>query len=525
MRVTARLHRMHRDERGFTMIIAIMVMFVTSLLIVAAFTTVEGDVANSRTIVDQQKAYYAAVAGVQEYEYQLQANPDYWQTCPAPKGEVPDEAKKGEEKREGAKETYEDTTLAAKTDPESSKLCNSSSPFSSIIESSGTLANTFRIRSVGKSGKETRTLIANFQVANFLDFVYFTQYEDEDPEAYGGSKECEAYFKERQEKGILNSCVPIEFAEEDNVNGPMHTDDAAIVCNGVEFGRAGHEPPDSVEINGGTVSGGCGSGTVKYNTATGKPSVGPTLEAPPKDDSLKFYVEHSPQDNELEGRTKLKLEGASNEIKVTHANGAEEKIKWPSNGLLYVTSTGSGCGYTNFEQGATDTTTTYNEEVNCGSVYVEGTYAKSLTIAAAVDVIIDGSLTEYGVSAGKAPSGTATLGLIATRFVRMYHPCTYNVNGVGTPMNPWIYAAILSTSHSFLVDNDACGSSLGELNIYGAIGQKFRGIVGTFNGYSNSGYIKDYNYDERLATDEPPYFLAPLKAGWRVIRETSPYAG
>ena len=41
------------------------------------------------------------------------------------------------------------------------------------------------------------------------------------------------------------------------------------------------------------------------------------------------------------------------------------------------------------------------------------------------------------------------------------------------------------------------------------------GIVGTH------GYVKEYIYDERLATDEPPYFLAPLKAGWKIARETA----
>jgi hypothetical protein len=89
-------------------------------------------------------------------------------------------------------------------------------------------------------------------------------------------------------------------------------------------------------------------------------------------------------------------------------------------------------------------------------------------------------------------------------------------------LSPWIYGAILSTSHSFLVDNYECGANLGKLNMYGAIGQKFRGIVGKLSG---EGYYKNYLYDERLATDEPPYFLAPLKAGWRIIRETAPTAG
>ncbi len=181
----------------------------------------------------------------------------------------------------------------------------------------------------------------------------------------------------------------------------MHTNDTAVVCGGVEFGRSGHEPPDSVEMNRGAVSGGCGSGSAVYNTATGKPSVGTDLEAPPSDSSLKFYVEKG---YEFQGRTKLKLEGSSSKIKVTKSNGSEETIEWPKNGLIYVSSAESGCGYTNYEQGNTDTSTTYAQEVNCGSVYVEGTYGKSLTIAAAVDVVIDGSIVPAGLTAGNAPT-------------------------------------------------------------------------------------------------------------------------
>ena len=520
MRLGSILRRLRAEERGFTMIIAIGVMLVTSLLVVAAFTAANGDVQNSRLNIDQKRAYYAAVAGVQEYEAQLQYNPNYWQSCPEPKAVVPGEST---EKAE-AKEEYEVTTLAAKTDPEAKKTCNAANPFATIIESSGTLANTFRIKSVGKSGKEKRTAIATFQVAGFLNFVYFTQYEVQDPEAYGGNTECAAYKEEREAKGI--KCNVIYFAEEDDVKGPMHTNDGVYACKGVGFGREGHEPPDSVEINRKVFVQSCGSGSVKYNTSTGEPSVGPDLEAPPSDSSLKFYVEHSPQQNELEGRTRLKLNGSTNKITVIKSNGTEETLEWPKNGLLFVTSNASGCGYNNFEQEPTDTNSTYEKEVNCGSVYVEGTYSKSLTIAASVDVIVTGSITEQGVTAGNAPTGTATLGLIATRYIRMYHPCSSGKNTTGavgsSPKSPWIYAAILSTAHSFLVDNYECGEPLGTLNVYGAIGQKFRGIVGKLSG---EGYLKNYLYDERLATDEPPYFLAPLKAGWRIVRQTSNSSG
>ena len=159
------------------MIIAIMVMFVASLLMVAAFTAANGDIHQSHTDLTQKQAYFAALAGVQEYEYKLEANPNYWQSCPAPKATVPGESN----------QSYEVATLAASTDPEASKVCNSANPFATIIESKGTLANTFRIKSVGIAGNSKRAIVANFQVAGFLNYIYFTQYEVQDPKARNGS--------------------------------------------------------------------------------------------------------------------------------------------------------------------------------------------------------------------------------------------------------------------------------------------------------------------------------------------------
>ncbi|MGD0453855.1 MAG: hypothetical protein ABSB69_09680 [Solirubrobacteraceae bacterium] len=505
------------------MIVALLVMLVTSLLLVASFTAANDDTHLSHFDLTQKQAYYAALAGAQEYEYQLEANPDYWESCPHPSGAVPGESS----------QSYEVTTLAASSDPESSKACNSANPFSSIIESKGALTNTFRIRSIGKSGTSKRTVTATFAVAGFLNYIYFTQYEVADPKSYsGGEAGCENYAPEREElirKRELNECVEIEFGPEDSVNGPMKTDDKALVCNGAEFGRASQSPDDPVEIDLGVAAqGNCTRSSEPapiYHTASGKPTEGaPELVAPESDGSLKAYVE---SEDDFFGLTTLELEGAAGEIKVTQS-GVSKKIKWPANGLIYVQSSGSGCAYSEFIQIETDTGGTLGKEANCGSVYVKGTSSatKSLTIAAEEDVVINGSIVPAGVTPSVAhpvaPPGTATVGLIATRFVRIYHPCTRSGNGSGSLNEPWIYAAILSTSHSFLVDNYNCGNNLGNLNIYGAIAQKFRGIVGQPGG---SGYNKDYIYDERLATDEPPYFLAPLKAGWRIARETASAGG
>ena len=49
---------------------------------------------------------------------------------------------------------------------------------------------------------------------------------------------------------------------------------------------------------------------------------------------------------------------------------------------------------------------------------------------------------------------------------------------------------------------------------------EFRGPVGTVNGTSiATGYRKDYEYNDRLRYREPPYFLDPVQASWRVARQ------
>jgi Tfp pilus assembly protein PilX len=67
-----------REQDGVTMIIAMGVMLVTSLLLTASFLAARGDINLSHTDTTQKEAYYAAVAGVQEFEYQMQVNPYYW---------------------------------------------------------------------------------------------------------------------------------------------------------------------------------------------------------------------------------------------------------------------------------------------------------------------------------------------------------------------------------------------------------------------------------------------------------------
>ncbi len=532
--------RVLRAQEGFTMIIAIGVMFVTALLLVAAFTVANGDIHTSHRSTLEKQAYYAALAGVQQYESLLQAEPNYWQTCKAVENTVPEQAA----------ETY-----VVKPVPATGQAaCSSESPFTSMIESKGAMANTFRVRSTGYAGQKgsrsqgaERTLIATFGVSGFLEYVYYTNFETKDPGLYEAEKKALAekcrgkYYKEWvKEAGEPCKEAAINFVTGDAIEGPMHTNDAALVSGAASFGRNGHEPKDGIEINGGTygAQAGCKS-TAVYNTATNcYMTTGPTLTPPPTDTSLEFYVEET---NRLSGATHLELKGK--EIAVTQNvwnsgtkkwSESKKTMAWPANGLLYVQpneEAGAGCSAPAFEPENSDTTEELEETRCYANVYVHGVYEKSLTVASAGDVIVDGATYPSSVSgklaasggAATKPAGTTVLGLIANNYVRIYHPCTSGGgNQTGSLSDPWIYAAILATQHSLIVDNSGCGKNLGNLNIYGAIGQNYRGVVGRTGG---AGYLKNYEYDDRLATSEPPYFLTPLKAGWRIVRQTAQSPG
>jgi hypothetical protein len=214
----------------------------------------------------------------------------------------------------------------------------------------------------------------------------------------------------------------------------------------------------------------------------------------------------------FEGQTTIRLDSATSmTVTLSHPAGTlaagTHSIALPSNGVVYVRN--KGCTGTE-----TPLTQRYADSVGCAVLTVSGRYSKSLTLASQADILIDGNIER---------DGDVVLGLIANNFVRVKHQVNSNCQNVaaGTMQDVKIQAAILTLEHSFIVDNYSCGSRLGTLTIDGAIAQKFRGPVGTFNAATNvgaTGYTKDYMYDDRLKYRSPPFFLDPVSAAWRVIR-------
>jgi Tfp pilus assembly protein PilX len=515
----SRLRHRCRDDRGFTMLLAVFVLMITSMLLGGAYVAVINDTGLSRHDLDQKRAYAAAQAGIQAYNYQLNQNVNYWELCTtATQVTVPGSTDAG------STEYYTTKPVVATTAPSGTTTCSASNPIGTMIESTGKAAGTFRISSTGYSsptgnptGGVSRTIVAQYRRQSFLNFVYYTDFETLDPVT--GSPpptDCAVHYP-----GRGNDCPTINFVSGDHINGPLHSEDTLAICGTPVFGRTSADqieaPAHSDEGQNNCTDNASFTGT--YNSSA------PSLLPPPSNAQILNITQAA---YHFSGVTTIVLNGGN--MTVTNANfngGVAKSVVFPSNGVVYVSTSGAGCPVT-----YTPYNPSYTGNAGCGTVYVSGSYTSSLTIASDNDIVINGNITTPTDSSG-VPTGGALLGLIANSFVRIYHPVvgtrgsTFGDCGGGVTndpsslTNPTIYAAILAVNHSFIVDNYDCGAPLGTLTVYGAIAQLFRGPVGTGGGSGvNSGYLKNYQYDDRLATTEPPYFLNPVSAAWYVQRQT-----
>ncbi len=537
------------NEAGFTMIMTVIGLSLIAMLVLVAVTAVNGDTHLTVHDLQQKQAYEAAKAGIDDYAYHLHANNSYWTSCAnvaAPSAvnlEGSTANRRAVPGNTGAKYAIE---LLPSTSQTKYTQCNTEHATESMLQSLDPLKGTFRIRSTGFDGEVKRSIIATFKPASFLDYVYFTQRETSDPRTYGeealitaAEKQCfKTIAEKRYETEILPGkgyCDTISFVSGDFINGPMHTNDAFVICESPTLGGSAADP---IEVSGppigwfstsaiphsGSSCNGSSSnfkGTLTANSAA--------LTPPPTNSELQNIAE--PQFR-YKGQTRICLSGESMTVMTLTSTGtcaAPKSVLYsgsiPANGVVYDESGTCSSAYTPFNVSYAIT----EPPSECGNVYLEGNYTGQLTIAAQNDIVITGNVCLESCSNEPPMKGEGVLGLVANNFVRIYHPEPYNAetktfeckNGTGSLQNVTIDAAILAIAHSFIVDNYKCGAKLGTLKVNGAIAQKYRGAVGTGgSGGGGTGYLKSYNYDGRLRYIEPPSFIEPEKTAWVIGRET-----
>jgi hypothetical protein len=146
-----------------------------------------------------------------------------------------------------------------------------------------------RIRSTGRVGNETRSVVANLRQKGFIDFLYYTTYEIQDREISGDPAACEQYWWNGR-SSVSGGCSEIAFGESDVLTGPVHSNDAIRVCSAEFTGKVttSYQPASGERwrrMNSLGSSSGCAS-----NPFVTKPEYALPLNMPPTNASMRNEV-------------------------------------------------------------------------------------------------------------------------------------------------------------------------------------------------------------------------------------------
>jgi hypothetical protein len=445
---------------------------------------------------------------------------------------------------------------------------------------------TLRIRSTGRSGGETRTIVADLKQQGFIDFLYFTDYEVTDPQAVNPNDnvtDCAIRYP------ASRPCDAIYFGGSDTFDGPVHTNDA-IQSNGPTkfLGRVTtgwkatsgknfiryegtaptfDTPTDPAHVA--TIGMPATNSDLKKETRTDLPEVpvpgclytGPT--------SIEFLADgrmtvispwtrqtNTAGDNATSGTSPSKCgtPGSTGLAKMDGGRYVGQTFTVPTNTVIYVQDVPTASTNVNYVASSSrkpshsasaiecksdnannigyplaTETTPFASAYKCrtGDLFVKGTMKGRATLAAERYVYVTGDLKYRN-------SDEDMLGLVGNNAVWVWNPLQYNYDKKGdltgytslfSTGDRTVEAAILSVSHTFMVQNYNKGGVRGDLYVKGAIAQKFRGPVATTNnGKLVNGYGKKYSYDRRFRTTAPPKFLSPVTTtyGISVWVEVSP---
>jgi hypothetical protein len=545
-----------RGDSGMALITVLGIGAFLTLIMFAATGFAVNQVKQVRNDQDWNGALAAAQAGVDEYIARLNSDGTYWRygnpaspysagsTLSLPTGAAANSAFTG---WVGIPGTVTRGYFRYDVD-------------NTIFTSQGIL----KLRSSGKVGKEIRTVEVQIRRRGFIDYLYFTDYDTKDPAAYDtvvgdsytptvAETNCHKHAYEGRVdaiNGVNTGCTSIRFIGSggvtDIIKGPLHSNDSFYTCGSPQFQGAtstSWNDPAKVRYKKDT---GC-SGSPVFSTS-GDPKYASPLTMPPSNNSIRKEVDPlyaSPIGCLYVGPTSIVLNSAgSGSMTVTSPYtknggpaycGVGANLALPANGVIYVESVpavpdaytrstpspvciNAGAGNS---LGYPQSTDMSSYGCKTGDVFLEGTLKGQLTIAAENNIVATWHIDYAG-----GASGTDLLGLVANNYIEVYHPvkCTSSSGGqcqAGTNLTPTgktgifnnvrINAAILSVNHSFRVQNYRWGSTLGTLNVTGAIAQRYRGIVGS----GSSGFAKNYVYDARLRYASPPKFLDPIQSAYQ----------
>ncbi|WP_229733422.1 hypothetical protein [Conyzicola nivalis] len=447
-----------------------------------------------------------------------------------------------------------------------------------VDNSSYDRSGVVKIRSTGRVGNVTRTVVADLKQEGFINFLFLTDFETADPDLAGGTN-CARYLWATPTRGT--DCDTINFLAVDTFNGPVHSNDQMTVCgstfNGAVTSSSTKRPNYTRPSGCGSARGQFGSGPLYHSVVPMPPTnaemkketrndlsddvprpgclyTGPTtitLLASGKMNVVSPYTKFTRTASTKAGASKPAECGTPGtasgslgsvggaEINVLDYNlifvqnvptASSDPNYWGTADPQNFTCNNRGSSSEGWSFGSGSTFTRYpltNETIpstsasdapayGCkdGDAYVKGQLDGALTIAAENYVYVTGNITYVDTA-------ESILGLVGNNAVWVWNPMNGSTSLIGD-RGRTINAALLSVAHTFMVQNHDKGSSnRGTLTINGAIAQKYRGTVSTSASGATSpstGYAKNYNYDKRLLVTAPPKFLSPVSTTYGVTQ-------
>lgn len=496
-------------EEGWSVATALALGIIGTILATSAMYFALSDFSLARHNRDWTIAFQAAEAGMNAYLAKLEDDPQYWALDPSKRDPdyFPGELS-WTQVPEGDGEYRLDITPIVQVGKPVHVLVSASGRYNGVV----------------------RTMELELERRSFLEWGYFTDFETYTPSS--GGQSCLRYNQAPPD------CGAITFITQDVLHGPVKSNDWIRYCGSptfestVESGYGGLYRPSS----------GCSSNATPNYLAgppnecgrSGKPcpSQMPISNSKLLDDAEKGgYVYQGPieitplPNGKIRVYSRYGLAGIASGPAQTRTQSSapptSTTAEWlpPPNGVIYVKDKPA-------------------PQASQARVYIGGRVQGGITIGSAYRVFIWKSLTYADTS----PTSKDVIGIIANDAIIIGDDRVRCNDPRKRPRDPEIRAALLSLNGDIRAwaiinppDNCPDGSDSssfihGTINFYGALAQKWRGVVGTYTTNQRGqtvitkGYAKNYNYDSRLLYTQPPRFMEPTNSSWRKItfREVPP---
>ena len=219
--------RLRTAQDGIAMVMVIGIGSVMTLLIVSALALSYGSQQKSTNDMDWNGALAAAFAGVEEYQSRLSeepgyvkyGNPDSLFSHPTQLGPAPVTLPTGTMVNPAFGVGPTGTWASGKDGDGVERFKFRYEVDNSKYSSTGNI----RLRATGMVGDQTRSVVADLRQSGFIDYLYFTDLEMQDPAiSPGGCSEIYTY-------NGRGGCT-IQFGVSDVLEGPVHSNDTIYIC-------------------------------------------------------------------------------------------------------------------------------------------------------------------------------------------------------------------------------------------------------------------------------------------------------